>query len=73
MSVIAGLPPAEAAAQVSCPECWSRPHEPCVNTGRAGSHLARYCRARRRGLLSAADIGRVFEGLDVIANWVVIP
>jgi hypothetical protein len=42
-----------AAHLVDCGLCRAHPGEPCIGT--PGTHLARYDRARRRGLLSGAD------------------
>lgn len=38
-------------------DCWARPGAPCSCA--PGVHLARYQRARRKGLLSAADLTAV--------------
>ena len=46
-------------------DCWARPGVPC---GGRGTHIERYQRARRRGLLSAADMTAVMA--SVIASMV---
>ena len=52
-------------------DCWAEPGRPCSCA--PGTHLARYARARRKGLLSGADMsvvldaaGDVFEPSTVI-------
>ena len=56
------------ALRANCGEgdCWARPGRPCSCA--PAVHLARYQRARRRGLLSAADLTAVLAG--VIASAV---
>jgi hypothetical protein len=68
--------PAEAAALallVVCGHCWAAPGVPCMFSGPAGQHLARYQRAERRGLITRAELAAVVAGLDVIAAHVIIP
>ena len=70
------LTPAAAAQLVNCPQCWKVPGGPCRPWG---SHLARYQRANRRGLLSydpswlrlvrtSAAAGNGFEGLSEVVG-----
>jgi len=65
----------ELARLANCGHCWARPHQPCVpgRHGAEGYHLARFARAARRGLLSAADMdvvlaaaGSVFTGATLV-------
>jgi hypothetical protein len=43
--------------------CWAEPGEPCgdARSDLPGLHLARFARARRKGLLAAADMAAVIE------------
>jgi hypothetical protein len=41
------------ALRARCGECWAEPGQPCQG---GVMHIARYQRARRRGLLSADDM-----------------
>jgi hypothetical protein len=63
------LTPAAAAQLVNCGQCWQRPGEPCWPWG---SHLARYQRANRRGLLADDALAAVVAELEVIAGYVII-
>lgn len=51
---LAGI--AALARLCPCGHCWAPPGKPC---GPDGEHLARFARARRRGLLSGADVEAV--------------
>ena len=62
----------ELACLVNCGECWSIPHVPCMPGRTPGFHVARFARARRRGLLSAADLTAVLEDIEVFSNSTVI-
>jgi hypothetical protein len=48
------------------------PGTPCQQHP-AGSHLARYQDAERRGVLSRQDLAAVIGGLDVIAGHMIFP
>jgi hypothetical protein len=72
METIAQASPATAARQVMCSMCSAPPGPPCQQHP-AGSHLARYQDAERRGVLSRQDLAAVVGGLDVIAGHVIIP
>ena len=48
------------ALQANCGHCWAEPGQPCTGE-RPGMHLARYARARRRGLLTDYDMGAVLN------------
>jgi hypothetical protein len=72
METIAQASPATAARRVMCSMCWAPPGTPCQQHP-AGSHLARYADAERRGVLSRQDLAGVIGGLDVIAGHVIIP
>ena len=50
------LTPADAARLCNCGACWAEPGMACT---RNGDHLARYCRAWRRGLVSDEALGEV--------------
>lgn len=65
------LTPAQAARQCSCGQCWARPGTPCQQSPE-GDHLARYMRARRRGLIDAAGLRAVIENMVVLAVWMVV-
>lgn len=51
----------ELARIANCGHCWARPQQPCAagRDGAEGYHLARFARAERRGLISAADFDAV--------------
>jgi hypothetical protein len=72
METIAQASPATAARQVMCSQCWAPPGTPCQQHP-AGSHLARYQDAERRGVLSRQALAAVIAQLDVIAGHVIIP
>ena len=68
--VICGL-----TRMANCEHRWAAPQQPCVASrdGADGYHLARFARAARRGLLSAADMetvlaaaGSVFTAASVV-------
>lgn len=67
-------PLAEIAAdaiQAECGECWPGHGSPC---DAPGLHLARYARARRRGLISGPDMAAVLSVAgDVFTPSTVIP
>jgi hypothetical protein len=68
-SDVTPLTPAAAAQLVNCPQCWKVPGGPCWPWG---SHLARYQRANRRGLLSDEDLAAVVAELPVIAGHEIV-
>jgi hypothetical protein len=51
----------ELVRRANCGYCWARPQHPCAvgRDGTEGYHLARFARAARRGLISAADFDAV--------------
>lgn len=59
----------EAALKVSCGHCWASPGSVCV-TG--GLHVARYARAYRRGLISAAALAAILEAVVVFTPDTVV-
>jgi hypothetical protein len=63
---------AERVRLANCPQCWQRSGQPCMVTGPAGDHLARWQRAERRGLIGREDLAAVVAGLEVIAGHVII-
>jgi hypothetical protein len=69
-----GSNPARSLAEITtqampatCGHCWARSGTECV--GGEGVHLARFARARRRGLLTEADMRVVLDA----AGWVSPP
>jgi hypothetical protein len=66
----------ELARLANCGYCRAQPRQPCVvgRDGTAGYHLARFARAARRGLISAAGFDvvlaaagdRMFDGAAVV-------
>jgi len=70
METIAQASTAMAARQVMCSMCWAPPGTPCQHP--AGSHLARYMRARRQGLLTERDMDTVLDAADVFTTATVI-
>ena len=66
MAGVAPLPLDEIAAEalkVNCGagNCWAAPGQPCACDRPGGKHLARFARARRRGLISDADMCAVLD------------
>jgi hypothetical protein len=63
----------EDARVVPCSQCWAQPPSPCTASGPHGYHLARFARARRRGLLSEPDMAVVIAAAGyVFGNSTVI-
>ena len=64
----------ELARLANCGECWAPPQVPCLrgSRGTSGYHVARFARARRRGLISAADLTAVLDDVEVFANSTVV-
>lgn len=50
------------ALLANCGQCWARPGVPCKD---GGTHLLRYQRAYRRGVLSAEDLTTVLAAVIV--------
>lgn len=67
MIVDTDAPPAERVLQAECGHCWQASCAP------GGSHLARWLRAERRGLISRAEVAAAIDGLTVITLGTVIP
>jgi len=76
-----------SARVADCGHCWARSGQACLvpgpasgppapvvstETGAGGYHLARFARARRRGLITAAEMAAVLQGYDVFAGHTVI-
>jgi hypothetical protein len=59
------------ALRVNCGHCWSAPGQPC-SCDRPGTHLARFARARRRGLISDPDMCAVLDELDAFTPAAVL-
>jgi hypothetical protein len=70
-AVAASSSPADIARSVMCSLCWTPPGTPC-QCNPAGSHLARYCDAERRGVLGREDLAAIVGQLEVIAGHVII-
>jgi hypothetical protein len=63
----------ESARVVPCGQCWAQPPTPCTLGGPPGYHLARFGRARRRGLISEQDMAVVVAAAGyVFGNATVI-
>ncbi len=66
----------EAVRRVPCPHCWAGAGgvtgESCGLIP-AGDHFARWCRARRRGLITAGQLGAAMDLLAVITNAALVP
>ena len=64
----------EAARLATCGECWSASQAPCLrgDHGTKGYHVAKFARARRRGLLSDSDLMAVLDAAVVFGNSTVI-
>lgn len=61
----------QAARLVNCGQCWARPGTPC--DGADGYHVARFCRASRKGLLTGQDMATVLAAAgDVFTNATII-
>lgn len=62
---------AERALMANCPlgHCWRSPGTPCDPRG---SHLARWQRAYRRGLVTRDELAAVVETLTVIDGRVIV-
>lgn len=66
----------ELARLANCGHCWAPSQHPCAvgRDGTEGYHLARFVRAARRGLISAADFDavlavageRMFDGAAIV-------
>lgn len=53
----------QGARLVPCGHCWQHPGTPC--DGPDGYHLARFCRAYRRGLITGPEMATVLAGYEV--------
>jgi hypothetical protein len=64
----------ELARLVNCGECWCPPEVPCLrgSKGTRGYHVARFARARRRGLISTEDLVAVLDDVEFFANSAVV-
>ena len=60
--------------RADCGECWVPPHVPCLrgSRGMSGYHVARFARAYRRGLISAADLTAALDDAEVFGNSTVV-
>jgi hypothetical protein len=59
------LEPSRRVLLATCGYCWAASGEHC--TGGPGSHLARWIRAERKGLIIGAELAAALEKLDDIA------
>ncbi len=76
MAGLAARPLAEITAdalRANCGagDCWAAPGEPCSCA--PGVHLARYARARRKGLLSGPDMCAVLDAVTPDPDSVFTP
>ena len=63
----------QSAAVVPCPQCWAPGGTPCSRGASGlGYHVARFARARRRGLLAEAELATVLGGLDAFTNATIV-
>jgi hypothetical protein len=64
----------EAARRANCGQCWQPPGVPCARGpgGAGGYHVARLCRAFRRGLLPGPDLVAVLQALTVFQAATVV-
>ena len=64
----------DLACLANCGECWSPSQVPCLrgDHGTRGFHVARFARAYRRGLISAADLTAVLDDVKVFGNSTVV-
>ncbi len=64
----------ELARLANCGECWAPPHVPCLRgeLGTAAYHVARFARARRKGLISDLDLFAASAEAEVFANSTVV-
>jgi hypothetical protein len=61
------------ARRMPCSQCWQQPGKPCTRVYPPGDHVARYERAYRTGLLSAAELAAVVATLDGTAHHTIVP
>lgn len=64
----------DLARLATCGECWCPPHVPCLRgeLGTRGYHVARFARARRKGLISDLDLLAVLDQAEVFSNSTVV-
>jgi hypothetical protein len=66
----------QGAVMVPCPHCWARRGTPCVTglgiSGPVGYHVARFGRARRRGLLTEAELAALLDSLDAFTTETIV-
>ena len=55
---------AAAALAANCGYCWASPGAPCATLHPGGTHVARFARAYRKGLITSADLSLVLDTLD---------
>ena len=60
------------ALRATCGWCWSEPGEPCVTVDPGGTHIARFDRAERHGLISGPDFRAVCEHAIAFTNATVV-
>jgi hypothetical protein len=72
METIAQTTAAGTVLAVMCTLCWAPPRTPCQRHP-AGSHLARYQDAERRGVIGRQALAGVAGRLDVIVGHVIVP
>ena len=62
----------EDTLRATCGHCWSEPGEPCVTVDPGGTHIARFDRAERHGLISGPDFRAVCEHAIAFTNATVV-
>jgi hypothetical protein len=72
MQPIITHPAVERVRLCNCGQCWAPPGRPCTVSGPAGDHLARYARARRKGLLTEAELAAVLDAAGAFSNATII-
>ena len=60
-----------SARLVNCGECWQVPGKPCT-LDPEGSHVARFGRAMRRGLVTGPELIAVLQALDAFTNTTIV-
>jgi len=69
-------PPAGRARLARCGVCWAEPGQPCGDArgDLPGLHLARYARARRKGLITGTEMTAVLATAgDVFTGSAIVP
>ncbi|HCU96528.1 MAG TPA: hypothetical protein DHU96_28940 [Actinobacteria bacterium] len=63
----------QGARLLPCGHCGQKPSRACTDAGGVdGYHLARFAAARRRGLITAAEMDAVLDAAEVITNGTIV-